>query len=157
MSYLTSGFQQSERQVGSEIGVSDWIDIDQTLITQFAKLTRDEQWIHTDAERAATETSFGGTIAHGFLTLSLASRFAYDVIETLPGQRASINYGFDKLRFLSPVKAGARVRGRFSLAKVTKKSDDSLLRTFKLVVETEGSVTPALVADWLVLVTFGHD
>ena len=157
MSYLTSNFQELERQVGSEIGVSDWIDINQALINEFARLTRDEQWIHTDPERAAKETSFGGTIAHGFLTLSLASRFAYDVIESLPGQRASINYGFDKLRFLSPVKVGSRVRGQFSLVEVTKKSDSSLLRKFKLVIEIEGSATSALVAEWLVLAEFGPD
>ena len=106
---------------------------------------------------AAAETPFGGTIAHGFLTLSLASTFAYQALGALPGQTMGINYGFDKLRFLSPVKAGSRVRGRFVLKAVRKRSETELLRTNTMTIEIEGQETPALVADWLGLAIFGED
>jgi len=154
MSQIQSILQNLESQVNVELGVSNWIEIDQPLIDGFGKLTRDDQWIHSDVERAALESPFGGTIAHGFLTLSLASRFALDVIQPLPGEGMAVNYGFDKLRFLAPVPCGARVRGRFSLSGVRQKSDNSLLRTLKLVVEIKGSETPALIAEWLGMVVF---
>ena len=93
------------------------------MIDTFADCTIDDQWIHVDPERAARETPFGGTIAHGFLTLSLASNFAYECMPKAPGQVMGINYGFNKLRFLSPVKAGARVRGRFEMKDVRKRSE----------------------------------
>jgi acyl dehydratase len=124
------------------------------MIDQFAETTFDTQWIHVDPERAAAETPFGGTIAHGFLTLSLASRFAYDCFPMLPGQVMGINYGMNKLRFLMPVRAGARLRGRFTLQKVTKRSATDLLRENLLTIEIEGEKTPALVAEWLGLAIF---
>lgn len=140
-------------QIGTEIGVSDWITVDQPMIDQFADTTRDNQWIHVDPIRAA-DTPFGGTIAHGFLTLSLASRFAYDCFPMQPGQRMGINYGFNRLRFLNPVKPGDRLRGRFTLTKASRRSDTELLRTMALTIEIEGSSTPALVAEWLGLAVF---
>ena len=121
---------------------------------QFATTTQDEQWIHIDPERAAAETPFGGTIAHGFLTLSLASRFAYDCFAMLPGQVMGINYGMNKLRFLTPVRAGSRVRGRFVLQDVTARSETNLLRTHELTIEIEGTDKPALKAEWLGLAVF---
>ncbi|WP_223421318.1 MaoC family dehydratase [Tateyamaria pelophila] len=144
-----------ELQIGQEVGVSNWITVDQPMIDQFAETTHDDQWIHIDPERAARETPFGGTIAHGFLTLSLASRFAYDCFDLEPGQVMGINYGFNKLRFLSPVRAGSRLRGRFTLSGVTQRNETDLLRETVLTIEIEGQETPALVADWLGLAVFG--
>lgn len=156
MSAIDDARDQSEALIGTEVGVSNWITVDQAMIDQFAQTTRDDQWIHVDPERAATETPFGGAIAHGFLTLSLGSRFSYDCFEMLPGQVMGINYGFNKLRFLKPVLAGARLRGRFTLAAVTKRSETELLRENTLTIEIEGSQTPALVAQWLGLSVFAE-
>lgn len=141
-------------QVGQEVGVSRWIIVDQPMIDQFAATTHDDQWIHIDPARAARDTPYGSTIAHGFLTLSLASRFAYDCFPMLPGQNTSINYGFDRLRFLSPVRPGARLRGRFVLSKVTQRNATEVLRDTALTIEIDGQDTPALVADWLGLLVF---
>jgi len=154
MSALETAFSNAETRLGTEVGVSNWITVDQPMIDQFAETTFDTQWIHVDPERAAAETPFGGTIAHGFLTLSLASRFAYDCFPMLPGQVMGINYGMNKLRFLIPVRAGARLRGRFTLQKVTKRSATDLLRENLLTIEIEGEKTPALVAEWLGLAIF---
>lgn len=156
MSAIDQALEKTEALLGTEVGVSNWITVDQTMIDSFADVTHDNQWIHVDPKRAAAETPFGGTIAHGFLSLSLASRFAYDCFSVMPGQVMGINYGFNKLRFLSPVRAGARLRGRFVLAKVTKRSATELLRENNLTVEIEGQETPALVAEWLGLAVFGQ-
>ncbi len=147
-----------EAQIGQEVGVSNWIMVDQAMIDQFAETTHDDQWIHVDPARAAAETPFGGAIAHGFLSLSLASRFAYDCFSMAPGQVMGINYGFNKLRFLNPVKAGSRLRGRFTMRAVTQRSATDLLRETGLTIEIEGEETPALVAEWLGLAVFSpHD
>lgn len=141
-------------KIGTEVGVSRWIIVDQPMIDAFAETTLDTQWIHVDPDRAARETPFGGAIAHGFLTLSLASRMAYDCFDMLPGQAMGINYGFEKLRFLSPVAAGSRVRGRFLLKEARMRSETELLRTNILTIEIEGQDKPALVAEWLGLAVF---
>jgi acyl dehydratase len=154
MSSLQQAIAHHEPLIGTEVGVSNWITVDQAMIDEFAKTTHDEQWIHVDPERAAKETPFGGAIAHGFLTLSLASRFAYDCFDLLPGQVMGINYGMNKLRFLMPVKAGSRVRGRFTLQRAEARDATSLLRENLLTVEIEGEKTPALVAEWLGLAVF---
>ncbi len=154
MSSLATAIEESTKHIGTEVGVSNWITVDQKMIDEFAKVTHDEQWIHVDPERAAKETPFGGAIAHGFLTLSLASRFAYDCFDMLPGQVMGVNYGMNKLRFLMPVKAGAKVRGRFTLMDVKARDATSMLRTNTLTVEIEGSETPALIAEWLGLAIF---
>lgn len=154
MSSLQTAIEDYKPKIGTEIGVSNWITVDQKMIDQFAETTQDTQWIHTDPERAARETPFGGAIAHGFLTLSLASRFAYDCFNMLPGQVMGINYGMNKMRFLMPVKAGARLRGRFTLLDVTARSATDMLRTNTLTIEIEGEETPALVAEWLGLAIF---
>lgn len=154
MSALQTALKHSETLVGTEVGVSNWIKVDQLMIDQFAQTTFDTQWIHIDPDRAAAETPFGGTIAHGFLTLSLASRFAYDCFEEMPGQVMGVNYGMNKLRFLKPVLAGARLRGRFALQKVTARNATDLLRENLLTIEIEGEETPALVAEWLGLAIF---
>lgn len=154
MSALQEALRTSEKLVGTEVGVSNWITVDQAMIDQFAETTHDHQWIHIDPERARSETPFGGTIAHGFLTLSLASRFAYDCFAVMPGQVMGINYGMNKLRFLTPVRAGARLRGRFTLQKVTARKANEMLRENLLTIEIDGEDTPALVAEWLGLAIF---
>ncbi|UWR26464.1 MaoC family dehydratase [Sulfitobacter sp. S223] len=154
MSARDTAFAEAEKLIGTEVGVSNWITVDQAMIDEFAKTTRDEQWIHVDPERAAAETPFGGSIAHGFLTLSLASRFAYDCFNMLPGQVMGINYGMNKLRFLKPVLAGSRLRGRFMLQKVTPKGPVNMLRENLLTIEIEGEKTPALIAEWLGMAVF---
>lgn len=154
MSAIDTALANAEAKIGTEVGVSNWITVDQKMIDDFAETTHDNQWIHIDPVRAAAETPFGGTIAHGFLTLSLASRFAYDCFAMLPGQVMGINYGFNKLRFLKPVVAGSKLRGRFVLKSVTKRNPTDLLRENALTIEIEGSETPALVADWLGLAVF---
>ncbi|WP_299731800.1 MaoC family dehydratase [uncultured Tateyamaria sp.] len=142
------------KDIDQEVGVSNWITVDQAMIDQFAETTHDDQWIHIDPDRAARDTPFGGTIAHGFLTLSLASRFAYDCFPMLPGQVMGINYGFERLRFLSPVRPGARLRGRFVLRDVQMRKPTELLRRTEMTIEIDGKDRPALVADWLGLVVF---
>ena len=154
MTYASTAYESLKALQGSEIGVSNWIQIDQKMIDAFAAVTLDDQFIHTDPERAKVETSFGGTIAHGFLILSLASRFAFDCFSDHPGQVMGMNYGFDKVRFLAPVASGSRVRGRFFASAVVRKSDTQILQTSSLVVEVEKSEKPALVADWLTMTFF---
>ncbi len=154
MSAIDEALAAAEARIGTEVGVSNWITVDQEMIDRFAETTHDDQWIHVDPARAAAETPFGGAIAHGFLTLSLASRFAYDCFPDLPGQVMGINYGFNRLRFLSPVIAGSRLRGRFLLNSMTKRKDTELLRENQLTIEIDGQDTPALVANWLGLVVF---
>ena len=140
--------------IGQELGVSRWFALDQARIDAFARITEDEQFIHVDPERART-TPFGGTIAHGFLTLSLASAMSYDAVAPLDGVVMGVNYGFDKLRFLAPVPAGSKVRGRFKLLSAEDKgAQDGVTRWLlkhELTVEIEGGDKPALIAEWLAM------
>ncbi len=154
MSKLDPLVEALQGKIGQEIGVSEWITIDQALIDQFADATLDHQFIHVDPARAKAETPFGGTIAHGFLTLSLASKFSYDCIKSVPGQSMGVNYGFNKIRFLAPVKAGSNIRARFVLRGLKKKSDTELVQTMDLTIEIEGEAKPALAAEWLTLLVF---
>jgi len=154
MTDIEAALAEQQAQIGTEIGVSNWIAVDQKMIDVFGDVTRDDQWIHIDPKRAAAESPYGGTIAHGFLTLSLASRFVFDCFEAPKGQVMGINYGFNKLRFLSPVPVGARVRGRFVLKGIEQRNETALLRETALTVEIEGQETPALVADWLGMIVF---
>jgi len=140
--------------VGTEIGVSDWITVDQAMIDKFADATHDHQFIHTDPERAAAETPFGGTIAHGFLSLSLLSAMNYEGTPQVPEQQMGINYGFDKIRFMSPVKSGARVRGRFMLNDMRFRGSSMAMLTYGVTVEIEGERKPALTAEWLTICQF---
>jgi acyl dehydratase len=140
--------------VGTEIGVSEWHLVDQKRIDEFAEATEDWQFIHVDPERAARETPFGSTIAHGFLTLSLLSVFAYEALPKIKGATMGVNYGFDRLRFVAPVKAGSRIRGRFMLAEATWRKPNELLSRTAVNVEIEGEKRSALVADWLGLAYF---
>ena len=140
--------------VGKEIGVSSWHLIDQPRIDTYADVTEDHQFIHVDPERAKAETAFGTTIAHGFLTMSMMSVMSYEVMPAIAGTTMGVNYGFDKLRFISPVKAGSRVRGRFVLAEARLRKERELQSRTNVTIEIEGEQKPALVADWLGLIYF---
>ncbi|MDA9430831.1 MaoC family dehydratase [Bradyrhizobium sp. CCBAU 51627] len=137
--------------VGKEIGVSSWHLIDQPRIDAFADVTEDHQFIHVDPERAK-EIAFGTTIAHGFLTMSVLSVMSYEVMPAIAGTTMGVNYGFDKLRFISPVRSGRRVRGRFVLAEAKLRKAGELQSRTNVTVEIEGEDKPALVADWLGLI-----
>ncbi|WP_018240523.1 MaoC family dehydratase [Ensifer sp. BR816] len=140
--------------IGKEIGVSDWITVTQETIDTFAEATGDFQFIHTDPVRAATETPFGGTIAHGFLSLSLLSAMNYNCLPKIRELTMGINYGFDKVRFMAPVKCGARVRGRFTLADARFCAASMLMIIYDATVEIEGERKPALNAMWQTLIQF---
>jgi acyl dehydratase len=147
--------QDLSGKIGQEVGVSDWIEVTQVRINAFAETTEDDQWIHIDPERAAKETPFGGAIAHGFLTLSLMSQMAYQVAYGLEGSVMGINYGFDKLRFLQPVLAGSRVRGRFVLMDAKERRPGQWQLKYGVAVEIENDDKPALSAEWLTLQILG--
>jgi len=135
-------------RVGQEVAVSDWLLVDQARVNQFAAATGDHQWIHVDPGRAATESPFRSTIAHGFLTLSLVSSLLRDAV-AFTGSRMAINYGLNRVRFVSPVPAGAQIRGRFTLA-ATEDVGGALQATWHITAEREGGDKPCLVAEWLV-------
>lgn len=139
--------------VGQEIGVSRWFQIGQDRIDTFADVTEDHQFIHVDPERAK-DTPFGGTVAHGFLTLSLLAPMIFDVLPTLVGQVMTVNYGLDRVRLMAPVPAGSRVRGRFVLKEVVDRGPGEILAKTQVTVEIEGGEKPALVADSLGLSRF---
>ena len=136
-------------RVGSEIGVSAWRTIDQAAIDAFGKLTGDQHFIHVDPARAAKVLPSGGTIAHGFFTLSLLSNMAYQVCPTIEGVRFPLNYGFNRLRFVAPVPVGSRVRGHFVLARIEAIDATQRQIVYDASVEIEGKPKPALVAQWL--------
>jgi acyl dehydratase len=140
--------------VGQEIGVSSWHLVDQGRIDVYADVIEDHQFIHVDPERAKRETPFGATVAHGFLTMSLLSIMSYEVMPVIDGTTMGVNYGFDKLRFVSPVKSGSRVRGRFKLAEAKLRKPKELQSLTHVTVEIEGEEKPALVADWIGLIYF---
>jgi acyl dehydratase len=137
-------------RIGQEIGVSGWLTVDQARITAFADATEDRQFIHVDPQ-AAAQTPFGGTIAHGFLTLSLLSRMAAETILVPDTTKMVVNYGLDRVRFLAPVRSGKRVRGRFALDAVEEKAPGQILLRHSVTVEIEDEDKPALSAVWLTL------
>ena len=141
-------------RVGQEIGASRWFEMSQARIDAFADATEDWYFIHTDPERAAAETPWGGTIAHGFLTASLLSAMAYDVLPVIEGSSRGVNYGFDRLRFVSPVPVGSRVRGRFVLSEAVTEKPGEITLKYATTVEIEGAERPALAADWLTIQFF---
>ncbi len=135
--------------VGREIGVSEWLAVTQERINQFAQATEDRQWIHVDPERARRESPYHATIAHGFLTLSLISCLMKDAIRIGSGTRLAINYGLNRVRFPYPVRAGSRIRGRFTLLAVQDRGDAQEV-VLSCSVECEGSEKPCCVAEWIV-------
>ena len=134
--------------IGQEM-VSPWREVTQDQITQFADITGDRQWIHVDADRAGRESPFGGTIAHGFFTLALASRLLRDAAGSIDGARMGINYGLNKVRFPAPLPAGSRVRGRCTLLRVDA-VEGGVQATWSILVERDGSAKPCCAAEWLV-------
>jgi acyl dehydratase len=138
-------------KVGSEIGVSPWIEIGQQSINVFADVTGDHQFIHVDPEMAK-QTPFGGTVAHGFLTLSLLSQMAASVMYVPDTLKMAVNYGFEKVRFIAPVKSGKRVRGRFTLISMEEKKPGQWQFLHNVIVEIEGEDRPALQAEWIGLI-----
>lgn len=135
--------------VGKEIGVSDWLTITQERIAQFAEATEDRQWIHLDRERAERESPYGTTIGHGFLTLSLISRFMKDVIQVRGGTGMTVNYGLNRVRFPSPLRAGSKIRARVTLLSV-KEVPGAYETSFSVTIESEGSEKPCCVAESIV-------
>ena len=134
--------------VGREVGVSEWVEVSQERIGRFAEATGDRQWIHTDPERAARESPFRATVAHGFLTLSLLSEMGRTAV-AVGGVRMGINYGLNRVRFVSPVPSGSRVRGRFTLSAL-EEIKGGAQATWDVTVEREGGGKPCCAAEWLV-------
>jgi acyl dehydratase len=143
------GIEELKSLVGQEAGESDWFEIDQARIHAFADATEDHQWIHVDAERAEAESPFKTTIAHGFLTLSLLPHLAAQAVKVRGDFKMGINYGLNRLRFVSPVPSGSKVRARFTLQAVEEVSGGIQI-IWNVTVEIEGGQKPALVAEWLV-------
>ena len=137
-------------KVGQEVGVSDWIEMTQERVSRFADVTEDHQFIHIDPD-AAAKTPFGGTIAHGFLTLSLLTAMADTAMPGIEGVKMGVNYGLNKVRFMAPVRTGKRIRGRFTLVDVTERSPGVFQSTTSISVEIDGEPKPALAAEWLML------
>lgn len=135
-------------QTGNEVGVSDWFTVTQEMINQFADATHDHQWIHIDRERARAESPFGTTIAHGFLTMSLLVKLVGEAVQITAPSKLSVNYGFNRLRFVSPVPSDSRIRARVVLVSV-KDVDGGVEICWNVTVELEGREKPALVAEWL--------
>jgi len=139
------------KHIGEEIGVSSWILLDQNRINEFAHCTGDHQWIHLDAERAAREGPFGGTIAHGFLTLSLIAPTSFEVMLGRISPKSVVNYGLEKVRFVAPVRSGKRVRNHIVIASVENKGTGRYLVTTDNTMEIEGESKPALTASALAM------
>jgi acyl dehydratase len=135
-------------RIGEEVGTSSWLEIDQQRIDAFADATEDRQFIHVDPE-AARRTPFGGTIAHGFLSLSMLSRMAAEAMLVPDSVRMAVNYGLDRVRFIAPVRSGKRIRGRFRLDSVEEKAPGQILMRHTVTVEIEGEERPALRGVWL--------
>jgi acyl dehydratase len=146
--------QELEGLIGEELGVSDWFLIDQARVNQFADVTLDHQFVHVDPERARA-TPFGGTIVHGFLTLSLLVHLCLDFIPEIAGRKLLVNYGFDKVRFSAPVRVGKRIRALGRLAAVDERKPGNLIMKIDVSVEIENEDKPALVAEWLSLHVVG--
>ena len=135
--------------IGKELGTSKWVTVDQTRINEFAHCTGDQQWIHVDVERAKKESPFGGPVAHGYLTLALLAELSMDIGVVPKDAKAAFNYGLDKVRFLAPVKSGARVRARISLIELTEQGGGRKLVKMNNTMEIEGESKPALIAETL--------
>ena len=135
-------------RIGTEVGVSGWLVIDQARIDAFADATEDRQFIHVDPE-AAARTPFGGTIAHGFLSLAMLSRMAAEAMLVPDSIKMAVNYGLDRVRFIAPVRSGQRIRGRFTLDAIEEKAPGQLMLRHTVTVEIEGVDKPALTAQWL--------
>jgi acyl dehydratase len=146
---VIEGAEELKSLIGQEVGRSEWFEVAQERINAFADATEDHQWIHINTERAKAASPFGATIAHGFLTLSLLPQMAAEAVNVKGDFKMGINYGLNRLRFVSPVRSGSRVRARFTLQAVEEVAG-GIQVTWAVTVESEGSEKPALVAEWLV-------
>ncbi|HET6143384.1 MAG TPA: MaoC family dehydratase [Candidatus Acidoferrales bacterium] len=146
---VLESLNQLHTHVGREIGTTGWMQLTQERIRQFADVSGDTQWIHVDAERARRESPYGGTIAHGFLTLSLATHFLREAIQPPPEVRQIINYGLNRVRFPAPVRAGENIRARIAL-QAYKDLTGSVEAIFNITMEAQDSAKPCCVAEWLV-------
>ncbi len=146
---IIEGIDELKELVGQEIGISDWVEVTQSRVDQFADATGDHQWIHVEVERAKTTSPFGNTIAHGFLTLSLLPLLASQTVKVEGNFKMGINYGLNRLRFPAPVVTGARLRARFTLQSVEDVAGGHQI-VWAVTVEVEGAHKPSLVAEWLV-------
>jgi len=141
--------EELSARIGTKLGTSEWFEINQGMIDAFADLTQDHYFIHVDPQRAAASTPFGGTIAHGFLTLSMLAPMAYQACPVVEGSKTNVNYGFNRLRFVAPVPSGSRIRGHFTLKSFDVQVKRRWQAVYQVEVEIEGQPKPALVADWV--------
>jgi len=155
MSIRSFNLTNAGELAGQELGVSSWVTLDQAAIDAFARCTGDRQWIHVDVERAARESPFGGTIAHGYLTLSLIAQATFEMVVEPAGVKQAFNYGLDRVRFITPVKAGSRVRDRIKLISVEDKGGGRFLVTTENTFEIECESRPALTAVALAMLVTG--
>ena len=149
MSVIDNIVSEHKNKIGKVSGKSNWFKINQKIINSFADVTMDNQFIHLDANRALKETPFGSTIAHGFLILSLSTKFFVEAIEPIKNEKMGINYGFNKVRFVNPVKCDDNIRGIFKLKNVSKRSDKEILFCHDLTIEIKNITKPAVVCEWL--------
>jgi acyl dehydratase len=147
---MISSLDSLKELVGQEMAVTDWFTVTQDRIQQFADATLDHQWIHVDAERAKRESPFGAPIAHGFLTLSLLPHFMHQAMEMQEHLRMGVNYGLNRVRFVSPVRSGARVRARFTLKSIKDVQPNGVEAVYEATIEGENSEKPCCVAEWVV-------
>ena len=154
MNFLNEEFLKYQKKIGQKLGPTDWIQITQNKIDEFAYLTQDSQFIHIDPIKAKQHSPFGKTIAHGFLVLSFASKFALDVLPPLKKKEVRINYGFNKIRFVHPVLVNSKIRGIFILKNIEKKNNLSLISTYELTIEIQNNQKPAIISDWIILNQF---
>ena len=148
---LETDYAYGLERINKIIGISSWLCINQDKINSFAENTKDKQWIHVNIEKAKKHSPFKKTVAHGFLTLSLASYFANESLDGTESPVAKVNYGFNRLRFVTPVPVGSIVRGQFKLLQINRKTDHTLLKTYELKIEIKDNQKPALVGEWLIL------
>jgi acyl dehydratase len=146
---VIEGIEELRSLVGEEVSQSEWFAVDQRLIDDFAAVSRDHQWVHTDPERAKAESPFGGTIAHGFLTLSLLSHLVSQAVKVQGNFKMAINYGLNRVRFPAPVPVGSRIRARLRLQSLEELSG-SIQLTWAATVEVEGAAKPSLAAEWII-------
>ena len=151
MNLLNEEFLKYKKKIGQKLGPTDWIQITQNKIDEFAYLTQDPQFIHIDPIKAKQNSPFGKTIAHGFLVLSFASKFALDVLPQVKKNEIRINYGFNKVRFIHPVEVNSNIRGNFILKNTEKKYEFSLINTYELSIEIKTKEKPAIVSEWIIL------
>ena len=154
MNYLNKKYLHYQKKIGQKLNPSNWIQITQKKIDEFAQLTQDAQFIHTDPIKAKLHSPFEKTIAHGFLVLSFASKFALEVLPHLKKREIRINYGFNKIRFIHPVLVDSKIRGIFILKNIEMKNNLSLISTYELTIEIQNNQKPAIVSDWIILNQF---